>query len=113
MERIKVLHLITHLGVGGALDNTLVTVKDLPRDRYQVDLAAGVLTGEHHKLWQARAEESADRLVIFPDMRRTPHLIRDKHSLQQITDLIREGGYDIVHTHCSKAGALGRIACLL
>ena len=45
-ERLKVLHLITHLGVGGALDNTLLTVERLSRERYQVDLAAGHLPGE-------------------------------------------------------------------
>ena len=29
-KRVKVLHVITHLGVGGALDNTLLTVERLP-----------------------------------------------------------------------------------
>ena len=31
-KRVKVLHVITHLGAGGALDNTLLTVERLPRE---------------------------------------------------------------------------------
>jgi len=41
MEKVKVLQLITHLGFGGASDNTLLTVEQLSRDRYEVHLAAG------------------------------------------------------------------------
>ncbi len=56
MTRIKVLHVITHLGVGGALDNTLLTVERLPRARYQVDLAAGHLPAdEGYTSWEERS----------------------------------------------------------
>lgn len=42
LDRFRVLHLITHLGIGGAQDNTLLTVKDILRKRYEVHLAAGL-----------------------------------------------------------------------
>jgi glycosyltransferase involved in cell wall biosynthesis len=110
MERAKVLHIITHLGVGGALDNTLLTVKGLSRERYEVDLAAGVLTGDYYELWQERAEACADKVILFRDLQREPHPAKDKRVLQQLTDFIRERNYDIVHTHTAKAGVIGRIA---
>lgn len=110
MKRTKVLHLITHLGVGGALDNTLLTVKGLSRDRYEVDLGAGALNGNHHELWQERAETSADKVIMFQDLQRPPHPAKDKHVLQQLTEFIKERKYDIVHTHCAKAGVVGRMA---
>ncbi|MCI0698398.1 glycosyltransferase family 4 protein [candidate division KSB1 bacterium] len=110
MERVKVLHIITHLGVGGALDNTLITIKGLSRDRYEVDLAAGILTGNYYELWQERAEACADKVILFRDLQRAPHAAKDKRVLQQLTDFIRERNYDIVHTHTAKAGVIGRIA---
>jgi glycosyltransferase involved in cell wall biosynthesis len=111
MERVKVLHFITHLGVGGALDNTLLTVKGLPRDRYEVHLAAGELApGDNYTDWKARAKECADALFVFPELRRPIDPPRDFLALQRITAFIREQNYQIVHTHCAKAGIVGRIA---
>jgi glycosyltransferase involved in cell wall biosynthesis len=111
MGRVKVLHIITHLGVGGGLDNTLLTVKGLSRDRFEVHLAAGELEkDEHYSDWAARAEECADALVHFADLRRPVHLGRDLRALRQMTEFIKDGNYDIVHTHYAKAGLLGRIA---
>lgn len=111
MEKIKVLHLITHLGNGGALDNTLLTVKGLSRERYRVHLAAGALeAGAGHSDWGARAREYADALFVFPDLQRPIALRRDWQALNKLTDFIRKQNYRIVHTHCAKAGVLGRIA---
>ncbi len=111
MERIKVLHLITHFGYGGALDNTLLTVQRLSRERYEVHLAAGKLAPPNgYTDWEARARECSDALFVFPNLLRPIHLPSDLKALQQITDFIREQKYQIVHTHCAKAGVLGRIA---
>jgi len=111
MERIKVLHLITHLGAGGGLDNTLLTVKGLARDRYEVHLAAGELAaGEGYTDWKTRARECAEALFLFTDLQRPVHFRRDLRALRQLTDFIRDQNYQIVHTHCAKAGVLGRLA---
>jgi glycosyltransferase involved in cell wall biosynthesis len=111
MERIKVLHIITHLGFGGGLDNTLLTVRGHSRERYEVHLAAGeVEPGEEYTDWTARAREYADALFVFPDMRRSVQPPRDLRALRQLTALIREQNYQVVHTHTAKAGVLGRIA---
>lgn len=111
MERIKVLHIITHLGVGGGLDNTLLTVKGLSRDRYEVHLAAGDLeSGEQYTDWKERAKEYSDELIHFPDLRRPIDFRRDFSVLREMTNFIRNQNYQIVHTHYAKAGLLGRIA---
>lgn len=110
MKRIKVLHIITHLGVGGALDNTLLTVKGLSRDRYQVHLAVGELTDHEYTSWEERARTCADDLFLFPDLRRPVHPWKDMQALKQLTNFMNAQNYDIVHTHCAKAGVLGRIA---
>lgn len=111
MERIKILHLITHLGFGGALDNTLLTVKGHSRDRFDVHLAAGEIEpGEDYSDWSGRAEEYADSLFILSDLHRSVHLLHDLRAIRQIESLIKKERYQIVHTHTSKAGILGRIA---
>ncbi len=109
--RVKVLHVITHLGAGGALDNTLLTVERLSREFYEVDLAAGYLPAdESYTCWEQRSRQSADSLYLFPELQRQVHPLRDLRACQRLTNFIRQQGYQIVHTHCSKAGVLGRIA---
>lgn len=106
MEKIKVCHLITHLGFGGAQDNTLLTVKGHSRKRYQVHLAAG----QDYTDWIDRGQAYADDFFVFPDLCRSVRPQADMRALNQITDFFRKGQYDIVHTHSAKAGTLGRIA---
>lgn len=106
MRKIKVLQLITHLGFGGASDNTLLTAEHLSRASYEVHIAAG----QDYMDWVERGRSSADALFLFPDMRRSPHPLADIRVLRQLERFIREQGYDIVHTHNAKAGVVGRIA---
>jgi glycosyltransferase involved in cell wall biosynthesis len=106
MRKIKVLQLITHLGFGGASDNTLLTVERLSRANYEVHLAAG----QDYMDWVDRGQACADAFFLFPDLRRDPHPKADIRVLRQLSAFIREHNYDIVHTHNAKAGVLGRIA---
>lgn len=109
MQKIKVLHLITHLGFGGASDNTLLTVKDLSRSRYIVDLAAGA----DYVDWVEQGRSYADGFFLFPDLYRDPRPLADLRLLWQLTRFLKAQRYDIVHTHNAKAGIIGRIAAWL
>jgi glycosyltransferase involved in cell wall biosynthesis len=48
--------------------------------------------------------------VIIPEMRREISWPMDRIAYKKIKEIIREFRPDIVHTHASKAGALGRLA---
>jgi glycosyltransferase involved in cell wall biosynthesis len=104
-RRIKVLHLITRLIVGGAQDNTLVTVEKHRRDRYEVHVA-GNPAGE----WATRAARVADAFHPLPDLVNPVSPRRDAAALLAILRLVRRERFDVVHTHSSKAGVLGRLA---
>ncbi len=106
MEKIKVLHMITHLGIGGAQDNTLITVKGHSRDRFEVHLAAG----RDFVDWEYLGPEYADAFFNIPGLQRSVKPWADIYALRQISDFLKKNKYDIVHTHSAKAGTLGRIA---
>lgn len=48
--------------------------------------------------------------VAFVPMTRRISVIRDARAFWALVRLLSQGRFDIVHTHCSKAGALGRLA---
>jgi glycosyltransferase involved in cell wall biosynthesis len=106
MSRIRVLHAITLLELGGAQRNTLDTVTLLDRSRFEAGLACGVGAELY-----AEAQGLAD-VRLFP----LPHLLREVRPVAEIAALrelraaIRAFRPDIVHTHSSKAGVLGRLA---
>lgn len=109
MQKIKVLHLITHLGFGGASDNTLLTVEELSRQNYEVHLAAGT----DYVDWVDRGREAADQFFLFPNLCRAPRLLADLRLLWQLTRFLRRERYTIVHTHNAKAGVIGRLAAYM
>jgi len=110
MKKIKVLHIITRLILGGAQENTIFTVWGLNKnDSYEVELATGPPIGPEGSLIE-EAEKREIKLTIIPHMRREINLFRDLLAFVELYLLIRKGKYTIVHTHSSKAGILGRLA---
>jgi hypothetical protein len=108
-SRLKVLHVITRMIIGGAEWNTLYTCQLLNRSRYEPLLATGPETGPEGSLIEA-TEASGIPVFIVPDLIREIDLKRDLKALVQLIRLYRQLEVDIVHTHTSKAGILGRLA---
>jgi glycosyltransferase involved in cell wall biosynthesis len=108
VRRVKVLHLITHFRLGGAQDNTFLTVEGLDRNRFEVHLA-----GAPGGAWEGRARDVADRLRPIPSMRRGIFPARNGMAFFEVANLLRKQRYDIVHTHSTNAGLLGRWAAKL
>jgi len=107
---MKVVHVITRLIIGGAQENTLLTVEDqhhLHGD--EVALITGPGLGPEGSL-EERARQGGLDLRIVPEMHRSLHPLRDVQSYRRIVALLRDIRPQIVHTHSSKAGVLGRAA---
>ncbi|MEJ7623626.1 MAG: glycosyltransferase family 4 protein [Pyrinomonadaceae bacterium] len=108
----RVLHIITRMIVGGAQENTLLSVVGLDAmAEYSVDFASGIDKGKEGELL-TQARETTN-LIIVPEMGRSINPISDLAALRSLYKLIKKGRYHIVHTHSSKAGVLGRIAAWL
>ncbi|MDD5455149.1 MAG: glycosyltransferase family 4 protein [Candidatus Ratteibacteria bacterium] len=109
-KKIKVAHIITRLILGGAQENTLLTVDGLQKtDNYEVSLFTGPPLGPEGSLIE-EAKKRGINLILVDASRRNIHPWLDFKSFFEFYYLLRNGGYHIVHTHSSKAGILGRLA---
>lgn len=110
---VRVLHVITRLILGGAQENTLLTVMRQQRNpRYRVTLLSGIDEGPEGNLHE-RARAAGVDLVLEPSLVRPIRPLTDLRCLFRLWRFMRRGRYDVVHTHSSKAGILGRIAARL
>jgi glycosyltransferase involved in cell wall biosynthesis len=109
MKRIRVAHVITRLCQGGAQENTFHSVRLADRDKFDVDLISGPTLG-HEGSIEAAVREAGIEVHRESHLVRDPSLLKDPLALQSLTRRFKTNRYDIVHTHTSKAGFLGRIA---
>ncbi len=108
-KKIKLLHVITHLPIGGAQDNTLYTVELLDKDKYDISLCcnfSGELVNRAKKIKNIK-------IYDVPNLLREVSVINDIRAFLFLYNLIKKEKFTIIHTHSSKAGFLGRIAAML
>jgi len=113
---LRILHLITRMDGGGSAVNTILCAIGQQKAGHQVTLAIG--PSEESKMSTVEREQLAGRMHSFAEsggevaviasMKRSPglHDIRAYREIKQVV----ASGFDIVHTHTSKAGVLGRLA---
>jgi len=106
---MRIAHVITRLIVGGAQENTLVTVVGLMGRGHDVTLITGPTTGPEGSLVE-QAKAAGVALVEVPSLVRNVSPLHDVAAYRHLCGLFRAGAYDIVHTHSGKAGILGRLA---
>jgi len=108
-RRLTVLHVITRMIVGGAQENTLLSCALADPERFECTLLTGSETGSEGELHTASRERGVE-FRIEPSLVRRVSPWHDAIAAVRLWRAIRAGGYDIVHTHSSKAGVLGRLA---
>ncbi|MDO9566917.1 MAG: glycosyltransferase family 4 protein [Candidatus Desulfaltia sp.] len=121
MKRIKVIHIITRLDKGGSAENTLLTVMGLDKERYDVVLVKGLSVESNMAEDEVRtvekdlaeAEREGVRIITIPDLVRRIHPFYDLKAFFALIKILCHERPDIVHTHTSKAGILGRWAAFL
>ena len=106
-RKIKVAHIIARMITGGADENTLFTVQGLDKDRYEVDLIMGE---EFDKSILNKVKNNNFNIIQIKGLKWKLNFLYDPIVLIKLIKLMKKNRYDIVHTHTTKAGILGRIA---
>ncbi len=104
----KVLRIINRFNLGGPTFNAALLTKYMSPD-YETILIGGK---------EQESEESSNFIlenlgitsVLIDEMQRDIGLKNDRYAYKKIKKIIQEFKPDIIHTHASKAGAIGRTA---
>jgi len=95
--------------LGGAQENTLITCKLLAQRGHDVTLITGPAIGPEGELFnQTKGQDY--KVITVNKLIRAICPLNDTLSYFQIKKLLRQLQPDIVHTHSTKAGILGRFA---
>lgn len=105
----RVLHIITRMDVGGSSDDTLLLVTRMTRPEFDSTLISGPTADPVPGLADSLAQAAVPWIQV-PNLQRPLSVPRDLLALRDLTRRIRALGPDIVHTHSSKAGFVGRVA---
>lgn len=106
MPKINLLYVITKLELGGAQKQLLSLISQLDKNKYNVFLFTakdGLLLTDAQAIDGLHIKTSAL-------LERPINPFKDLLALIKIYLFIRKNNVDIVHTHSSKAGILGRLA---
>ncbi len=106
---IKVLHIITRLDPGGSSTNTIETVSRLDRSRFDVFLISGCTVDPDGSIASLLNNRGVNHLFM-PELQREISPVKDFAAFFRLHRFIKAQNFDVVHTHSSKAGILGRWA---
>lgn len=98
-RRLRVLHVISSLGVGGAQRQLAELVNRTPADRFDVEvLVLGRSDGEFSRAWFARDDVRVTFLQSWP---------RLADAVREVRRHCEQGRFDVVHTWLFMANAVG------
>ena len=106
---IRIARVVTRMGVGGAALHVALLTKHLDASEFETRLFAGKTTKNEGNMLELRGE-TAIHPHLLPHLKRAADPARDLRALRDLTRHFRRFRPDLVDTHLSKAGFLGRLA---
>ncbi|MFH1727726.1 MAG: glycosyltransferase family 4 protein [Pseudomonadota bacterium] len=108
----KVLHVHTLPVISGSGINTFLTMKGTRDYGYESDLACAPTQNEFEKL-EEFVKNHDFNFIPIQHFKQPISPINDILALIELYILMKKEKYDVVHTHNSKAGFIGRLAAFL
>lgn len=106
----KVLRIINRFNLGGITYNVSYLSKYLPKEYETLLIGGPEEDGEESSLYIPQSLGLNPKIII--ELRRSINPFQDYKAYKKIKQIIKEFKPDIVHTHASKAGAIGRLAAI-
>lgn len=107
---MRILHISTRLIIGGSQENTVLSCIGAADHGHTVALAYGPIYGPEGSLLPSVVADARIERLEVPDLVRQIAPLKDRRCVRQLREIIRTWKPDVVHTHSSKAGILGRSA---
>lgn len=112
---MRIMHISTRLILGGSQENTVLSCEGQAQSGHDVSLVFGPIYGPEGSLLERvknfRTQDGrAIEAIETPNLIRQIAPLRDWRCYGDLRRLIRTRKPDVVHTHSSKAGILGRAA---
>lgn len=109
---MKICHVITRMIVGGAQENTLLSCRGILESggKHQCTLVTGPSPGPEGELLKNAHYADGIEIVECPYLVREISVWNDLRAYFFLKRFFRERNFDVVHTHSSKAGIIGRLA---
>lgn len=109
--RIRVLEVVEAI-TGGTKKHVLSLVKSLDRSQFNLTVVCPQIRSHAYgdTSFARELEAVEDVGILFIEMERMINVTADTKTLMTLYRVIREGQYNIVHAHSSKAGGLGRLS---
>ena len=110
-SKIKIMHVISRMNVGGPAVMIVNSIRMLDAHKFEQKLFAGECEPGEADYLQTQAQDID--AIFVKGLGRKINVKGDLHALISIMREIKKYQPDIIHTHASKAGMLGRAAAIL
>ena len=108
-NKTKICRIITKLAVGGAQKQAVYLSSKLNNNRFQTEICCGHTDKQYGSLEKEAINKRIPVKKIY-GLSNNINPVKYLVALLQLTKHIKKNKFDIVHTHSSVAGILGRIA---
>ena len=108
-RKLKICHVITRMTLGEAQENTLRSIIGLIEKGHEVVLITGSSSKNVFTL-ESNIEIPKFEIIELPELVREINGRKDLAAYNHLKKIFKERQFDVVHTHRSKAGIVGRAA---
>ncbi|MCH7846873.1 MAG: glycosyltransferase family 4 protein [Planctomycetes bacterium] len=107
---LRIMHISTRLILGGSQENTVLSCEGQADAGHTVSLVYGPIYGPEGSLLERVKQHGGIDTIETPNLVRDLSPVRDVRCYFDLKRIIAQWQPDVVHTHSSKAGILGRLA---